>query len=882
MVMAMLFTGVFSRVNAQGVIIDDTQPGTIPAAIVSDWEAQDGTNYDGAITKIKAALPGNYASKVTGSGKDGYLNACHWRRVSRMQPFSRELKKMIYARHHDIGGTIIGYTEDLNSDGSTGLGQWGIAGMSKSSDYNSGNKGGTAIHLLEFKDYYPSPTDIITDSKGVLRDPCPSYDGKTLVFAWSKDNNGYHIFDLKLDKPTQTRQLSENPSGIRVSDMEPCVTPRGDIIFMSSRCFGHVDCNVNLISNLYIMNKDGKYLRRIAYDQVNTFYPTMMENGQVMYTRWEYNDRNVANVFGIFTMNQDGTKQNEFYGNQTSWPATFNQARQVPGTGNEMKALATIGGHMGPYAGDLVLVDASKVRNGTSGVKLIAPPRTNSTGGGIADMNGVPDEDKLFQNPYPLGEDSDGEIWFLISYRKTRSSRFSIYLMNTKGDRELVASGGSQSVSQPISLAEREIPIVPAFQADYTKDYAEVAVANVYLSNGAMKGVTSGVKKVRVVAMEYRTDPAFGNTGSQSYQMTPVGTYGCSWEAKWIVGEAPVGADGSAAFKVPPRIPIFLQLIAEDGTLIQTMRSWMTLQPGERFDCFGCHEDKNASFTSEPSKIEAKDLEKFYDASGAVGTFYYPTIIQPILDKNCVTGSCHGKSASIPLVADKVWSNDQSDPDIKNAYRYWNTSYMSLFRKVNCNAIFGGAGQVAPKSLGSPRSALITKLKSGKMGTTTVNLGAEDFEKICAWIDLSAPHSGTYTDDMREEDKTKYLKRLERRTKEEAIEAENIKQFIADGQWGEVGVIRSPELKSKVQSVAATGFRVRFLTAERLLSFYLPSEGRVRLLDLQGRQILAKTITRDAFLDNAEQSVKLDIPAGTYIVKFKGIGNTAEQVVSIL
>jgi len=98
--------------------------------------------------------------------------------------------------------------------------------------------------------------------------------------------------------------------------------------------------------------------------------------------------------------------------------------------------------------------------------------------------------------------------------------------------------------------------------------------------------------------MEYRTDPAHGNTGSSSYQMGPVGRFGCSWEAKWVVGETDVGADGSACFEVPPRTPLFFQLIDERGVMIQTMRSWATFQPGERWDCNGCHEDKTKAAPS--------------------------------------------------------------------------------------------------------------------------------------------------------------------------------------------------------------------------------------------------------------------------------------------
>jgi len=240
-----------------------------------------------------------------------------------------------------------------------------------------------------------------------------------------------------------------------------------------------------------------------------------------------------------------------------------------------MKAVATLAGHMGPHAGDICLVDASKVRNGSSGVTLICPKGRSLGSGGAYNMDGVEDKLKLFQNPYPLDE-----TCMLVSYRKTRTSRFQIFWMDFDGNRELIATGGSQSVSQPISLKKRPIPITMSYQVDYTKSTGVVSVVDVNYSLSAMKNVAKGdVKKIRVVAMEYRTDPAHGNTGSSAYQMGPVGRYGCSWEAKWICGEVDVAEDGSACFEVPARTPIFLQLIDKNGVMIQTQRSWMTLQP---------------------------------------------------------------------------------------------------------------------------------------------------------------------------------------------------------------------------------------------------------------------------------------------------------------
>jgi hypothetical protein len=124
-------------------------------------------------------------------------------------------------------------------------------------------------------------------------------------------------------KTTTDTILTQDPTGLAVSDFEPCYLPTGDILFNSSRCFGQVVYNFIIVSNLFLMNKDGKYLRRIGYDQDHTPYPTMMSAGNILYSRFEYNDRNPSHVLGLFTMNIDGTHQTEYYGNQTSIPSTL-------------------------------------------------------------------------------------------------------------------------------------------------------------------------------------------------------------------------------------------------------------------------------------------------------------------------------------------------------------------------------------------------------------------------------------------------------------------------------------------------------------------------------------------------------------------------------
>ncbi|MDO5577247.1 MAG: hypothetical protein Q4F84_09215, partial [Fibrobacter sp.] len=432
--MWLLFTAFVSlfpvSVLAQSTLIDETMPGSISKEVSDDWKSQDnvsGGNYSTAISNIVKKLPPEYAEiintelKAKSASESLYLKACHYRRVARMKPFAQDIQKIVFAKHHDLGGALVGFLE-------------GLWPMSVAQDWENSS----ALCMLEFKNYYSKHTNILEDKSGVLKDPCVSLDGTKLLFAWCKGTSsfggfsmpkGFKIFELELNDPSKQRQITSNPDGLEVSDYEPCYTQNGDIIFNSSRCFGMVDCAYNQTSNLYICHQSGKYLRRLCYDQVHTLYPVLMDNGKIMYTRWEYNDRTLMNAMGLFTMNPDGTLQNEYFGNQLTWPMTIIHGRPIP---NSKKIIAVISGHHGTYNGELAIIDPFIARNDAKAVKLVAPQRANPTNTFFLPTDGG--VERIFQNPWPLDEEN-----FLVSWRPTSTTeRFKLYFMNIDGERELI------------------------------------------------------------------------------------------------------------------------------------------------------------------------------------------------------------------------------------------------------------------------------------------------------------------------------------------------------------------------------------------------------------------------------------------------------------
>jgi Hydrazine synthase alpha subunit middle domain len=716
-----------------------------------------------------------------------YVRACERRREARLTIVREKAPRVVFTRHSTVRPSFFAYTE----------------GQSDAQNERHFLPGST-LCLLDQDGLYGRVRTLIDDPTGAIRDPAVSFDGRRVVFAWKKalDDDDYHLYELDLASGG-VRPLT---SGLGVADYEPAFLPDGGLIFSSSRCVQTVDCWWTEVSNLYRCDADGRHIRRLVFDQVHSIFPAVLDDGRVIYSRWDYNDRGQIFPQSLFQMNPDGTGQTEFYKNNSWFPTTIVHARGLPGT---QQVLAVFCGHHTTQAGKLGVLDPSKGRQDNAGAQLVAPVR--ETKAERIDVYGQQGE--LFQYPYPLSETA-----FLVAYatlgwdnqgrngRRKGDAHFGIYWMNMNGDRELLASDPKLPCQQPVPLATRVRPPVRPSPVDYRKTTGTCYVQDVYAGPG-LTGVPRGtVKRLRVVKLEFR--PAgIGNNGSSgpggaALVCTPIAIGNGSWDVKVVLGDARVFDDGSAFFTVPARTPIYFQAIDDRGHAIQTMRSWTTLQPGENAACVGCHEHKNSTPLPRAGgpalalEVGPQALEPFY---GPPRGFSFPKEIQPILDRHCI--SCHNdRDARMPadrLVnaqinrRDPDWSLSPAPPEVllldeksqakrprdarpafsllgaanldRTAKRAWSDAYMNLTlaypdrddwargalrgwvdgRVVNWIGSQSIPAPIPPYAAGSTRSALIGLLQRGHHGVT---LGREELEKLSCWIDLYVPYCGDYTE----------------------------------------------------------------------------------------------------------------------------------------
>jgi hypothetical protein len=736
---------------------------------------------------------------VPGSDKgwaDLYAAACEHRRKVRLQHLIQKFPKIIFTKHYNLGGSHYAYTEGQSD-----------------AQAERHFQPGSALCLLELDASGATVRTLIEDPKGVIRDPDVSYDGKRVLFAWKKSgrDDDYHLYELS----TETGEVRQLTFGLGVADYEPVYLPSGDILFNSTRCVQIVDCWWTEVSNLYTCDKDGKYLRRLSFDQVHTNYPQVLDDGRIIYTRWDYNDRGQIYPQPLFQMNADGTGQTEFYGNNSWFPTTIMHARGIPGT---QKVVGIMSGHHCIQKGKLGIVDPSRGTQEATGVQLIAPVRETKP----ERIDAYGQDGDQFQYPYPVTE-TEFVLAFCPEVGEAKRGRgpFGIYLMDVDGRRELLACDPKISCNQPVPLAPRPLPPRRPSGVDYRKDTGVYYVKDVYVGPG-LKGIERGtVKTLRVVALEFRAagigENGSGGPAGAALSSTPPAVRNATWDVKRVLGTTPVHADGSAMFTVPARTPVYFQLLDSKNRVVQSMRSWSTLQPGETFSCIGCHEGKNETPPAGGGITMAvrqgpRTLDPFY---GPPRGFSFPNQIQPILDKHCTR--CHhdrsaapnetvktkakagplGKDLKPVLPAEDQRPSPAADPGAKKAFslldtrtldrgskRMWSDSYLALTRSGNPNKIVNWLNvqsippMLPPYFAGSAKSELIAMLEKGHY---EARLNQEEMDKIACWIDLLVPFCGDYTEANAwdENERKKYAHFLEKRERMAAVERQNIEAMLA-------------------------------------------------------------------------------------------------------
>ena len=507
--------------------------------------------------------------------------------------------------------------------------------------------------------------------------PDLSFDGHRVLFCYkAHDGKAFHLYEMNLDG-TGLRQLTDSD----YDDIDPIYLPDGGILFTTTRGNSYVRCGPFIYS--YILARcdaDGNNIYLISYNGEPDFVPSLLHDGRVIYSRWEYSDKPLWRLQKLWTTNPDGTGTAHFWGNQSVWPDHTSEPRAIPGSRRVMFSGV---GHHDWWSGSIGIIDPAQGRDFPHGLtKVTADLQWPECS--IPPVDPIESDDYHsagrftgYKTPYPLSEED-----FLVSARgeptgkyllddpsRTASDaeqgrharhsdtsgvrgKFRLYLMDVHGNRELIYEG-VYNVLHAIPVQPREAPPQLPDRVAWPgtgEDRGPVEPGTFFSADvyEGMPEVPRGmVKYLRVFQLDYKTYSTWKKTYRHS---GPAVSIVQEEGVKRILSEVPVEADGSVHFVAPAGYSLHFQLLDADRRCLQTMRSFTGLMPGERRGCVGCHELHStapplhgAAPAAQPGASLPLALQRppteLSPPPWGTESISYERFVQPVLDRYCV--QCH-------------------------------------------------------------------------------------------------------------------------------------------------------------------------------------------------------------------------------------------------
>ncbi|MGE5610326.1 MAG: hypothetical protein ACM359_13815 [Bacillota bacterium] len=536
-------------------------------------------------------------------------------------------------------------------------------------------------------------TVLLNDPKGGIRDPQVHYDGGKILFSYRPGGSDYyHLYEICVDG-SGLRQLTSGP----YDDIEPIYLPDGRILFCSSRCNRWVPCWFTQVAVLYSCDGDGRNIHPVSGNIEHDNTPWLLNDGRVIYERWEYVDRSRVSFHHLWTTNPDGTGQMVYYGNMH--PGTLMiDAKPIPGT-DKIVAVFSPGHGKTEHAGVITIVNPNAGPDEQSSARPIS--RTDD-----------------FRDPYAISEDC-----FLVAQGPR------ILRMNGRGDTnevyslppELAKAGVECHEPRPLCARPLE-PVIPSRVA-IGETTGRLILSDVY-SGRNMEGVRRGEIK-KLLILENLPKPV-----NESGKMPPM-SWGGTYTLERVLGTVPVESDGSAYMEVPALRSLFFVALDENNRSVKRMMSFLSVMPGETTGCVGCHErrtqtpgiDRNAPLALRRAPSQIAPL------AGMPDVFDFPRDIQPILDKHCVR--CHDVDRRDGGV---ILSGDRGP--------IYSHSYYTL---TALGQVSDGRDRLMtnlpPRAIGTSASPLMQKLDGRHHGAV---LSPHEQDLIRYWIESAAPYPGTY------------------------------------------------------------------------------------------------------------------------------------------
>ena len=281
-----------------------------------------------------------------------------------------------------------------------------------------------------------------------IRDVEMDYDGSRLLFSMRvpfeegvdvEDQVAtWNVWQYTFESDELIRVISSPLMAEIGHDIMPKYLPDGRIIFSSTRQnesqgllldegksgFPAQDEDDNEFAfNLHVMDDDGDNLHQVTFNQSHDLDPSVLANGQIVYSRWDHNQSNDA--VNLYRMNPDGSAHELLYGQQSHDTGAngetiqFAQPRQVE-DGRVMVLARPFTNTEG--GGELLFIDTPQYLENTQPTKdnigiLTGPAQEDATVNNVVTEPGVPSPGGRYFSVYPI---QDGTGRLMVSWTQCR------------------------------------------------------------------------------------------------------------------------------------------------------------------------------------------------------------------------------------------------------------------------------------------------------------------------------------------------------------------------------------------------------------------------------------------------------------------------------